>query len=100
MDKINKIAIIGLGYVGFPLAKSFSKFYLTVGYDIDIDLVDILNKKKHKNLIISNDSDFIKDANVFIITVPTPITNKNLPDLSYLKLASETVAKYIKKMML
>ena len=97
MDIINKIAIIGLGYVGFPLAKSFSKFYLTVGYDIDIDLVDNLNKKKHKNLILSHDSDFIKDANVFIITVPTPITKKNLPDLSYLKSASETVAKYIKK---
>ena len=97
MNIINKIAIIGLGYVGFPLAKSFSKFYLTVGYDIDIDLVDSLNNKKHKNLIISHDSDFIKDANVFIITVPTPITKKNLPDLSYLKSASETVAKYIKK---
>ena len=97
MNIINKIAIIGLGYVGFPLAKSFSKFYLTVGYDIDVDLVDSLNKKKHKNLIISHDSDFIKDANVFIITVPTPITKKNLPDLSYLKSASETVAKYIKK---
>ena len=69
--------------MGFPLAKSFSKFYPTVGYDIEIDLVDSLNKKKYKNLIISHDSDFIKDANVFIITVPTPITKKNLPDLSY-----------------
>ena len=51
MDIINKIAIIGLGYVGFPLAKSFSKFYPTVGYDIDIDLVDSLNKKNIKTLL-------------------------------------------------
>ena len=97
MDKKNRIAIIGLGYVGFPLAKSFSKFYKTVGYDINADLIDRLNNKKFDNLIMSSDSDCLIDSNVYIITVPTPVTKANQPDLSYLESASRIVGKYLKK---
>ena len=97
MYKKIKIAIIGLGYVGFPLAKSFNKFYKTVGYDIDVDLINNLNNNKLDDLFISSNSDCLKDYNVYIITVPTPVTNKNHPDLSYLESASKMVGKYLKK---
>ena len=66
MNLVNKIAIIGLGYVGFPLAKSFSKFYPTVGYDIDIDLVDSINKKKYKEFLYDIDY-LIKEKDDFKI---------------------------------
>ena len=91
MDKKIRIAIIGLGYVGFPLAKSFSKFYKTVGYDINIDLINNLNNKKLDNLIMSSDSDCLLDSNVYIITVPTPVTKANQPDLSHLESGIYTI---------
>jgi len=97
MDKKIKIAIIGLGYVGYPLAKSFSKFYETVGYDIDNNLINSLKKKKLDNIIVSGDSSCIKNSNVYIITVPTPVTKENKPDLSYLESASAIVGKYLKR---
>jgi len=92
-----KIAIIGLGYVGLPLAKSFSKFFQTVGYDIDLNLVNRLNKKSNGDYVFSNDPNVIRDSNIFIITVPTPVNSNNLPDLSFLKSATKTVGKFIKK---
>jgi len=97
MFKKKKIAIIGLGYVGLPLAKSFSKFFQTVGYDIDLDIVNSLNKKRNNDYVFSNDPNVIKDSNIFIITVPTPVSSNNLPDLSFLKSATKTVGKFIKK---
>ena len=97
MDKKIRIAIIGLGYVGFPLAKSFSKFYKTVGFDINIDLINNLNNNKLDNLMLSSDSDCLLDSNVYIITVPTPVTEANQPDLSHLESASKIVGKYLKK---
>jgi len=97
MDKKIKIAIIGLGYVGYPLSKSFSKFYETVGYDIDTNLIKRVKKKKLDNITFSSDSSCIKNSNVYIITVPTPVTNENKPDLSFLESASEIVGKYLKK---
>ena len=97
MDKKIRIAIIGLGYVGFALAKSFSKFYKTVGYDINIDLIKNLNNNKLDNLMLSSDSDCLLDSNVYIITVPTPVTKANQPDLSYLESASKIVGKYLRK---
>ena len=84
-----KIAIIGLGYVGLPLAKSFSKFFQTVGYDIDLNLVNRLNKKSNGDYVFSNDPNVIRDSNIFIITVPTPVNSNNLPDLSFLKSATK-----------
>ena len=106
------IAIIGLGYVGLPLAVEFSKKYNTVGFDIDTSRIEQLNdgndltnemdqkqlKKQLKNgLFLDNNVESIKNSNVFILTVPTPITEFKTPDLSYLFSASKTVGEILKK---
>ena len=97
MGTKEKIAIIGLGYVGLPLAKSFSKYFETYGFDINKNFINKLKKENINNILFSSDYNEIKDANVFIITVPTPVTSDNKPDLSYLKSASEIVGKILKK---
>ena len=97
MDTKEKIAVIGLGYVGLPLVKSFSKYFKTFGFDINKDLINKLKKENNNNILFSFDYNEIKDANVFIITVPTPVTSDNKPDLSYLSGASEIVGKILKK---
>lgn len=112
-----KIAIIGLGYVGLPLAVEFAKKYATIGFDVNQTRINELQSGKDKTLEISeellnsvlintssekgllcsyNISD-IKDANIFIITVPTPIDKNNRPDLTPLYRASETVGSILKK---
>ena len=107
MEKEYKIAIIGLGYVGLPLAIAFSKYYKVVGYDIGVDRVAELNEEidrnldisvsTNSNLIFSNDESDLEDSSIYIITVPTPVDSKNTPDLSFLKSASKLVAKYLEK---
>ena len=107
MPKENKIAIIGLGYVGLPLAIAFSKFYKVIGFDIDTDRVNELNDSFDSNADISFEinenikfTDKEKDlfvADIYIITVPTPVTSKNIPDLSILERATKTVATYLRK---
>ena len=107
MTKENKIAIIGLGYVGLPLAIAFSKYYKVIGFDIDTDRVNELNDSVDSNADISfeinknikftdKENDLIV-ANIYIITVPTPVTSKNIPDLSILERATKTVATYLRK---
>jgi len=112
VDNINeaKIAIIGLGYVGLPLAVEFSKKYPTVGFDININRIKGLSDghdstlevsdeelRQLNNLSFSYDSDHLEKCNVYIVTVPTPIDDNNAPDLTPLKKASELVALYVKK---
>ena len=107
MPKENKIAIIGLGYVGLPLAIAFAKFYQVIGFDIDTDRVNELNDSFDSNADISFEinenikfTDKEKDlfvADIYIITVPTPVTSKNIPDLSILERATKTVATYLRK---
>ena len=105
-----KISIIGLGYVGLPLATEFAKKYKVVGYDINIKRIEelkkgidrtkeIKNKKllTNNNLVFTNDLNNMKNSDFFILTVPTPITKKNKPDLSILKQAALNVAKVLKK---
>lgn len=112
-----KIAVIGLGYVGLPLAVEFGKKLHTVGFDINQQRVDELNKGHDRTLeiededlkkVLSNKSetasfkcstqlDEIKDCNYFIVTVPTPTDKNNRPDLTPLYKASETVGKVLKK---
>jgi UDP-N-acetyl-D-galactosamine dehydrogenase len=104
-----KITIIGSGYVGLPLAISFSKHYLVTSYDINKKRINELKKgidnnfqhsKKeilHKRLKFSSNPQSIKNKNVYIITVPTPIKQNNIPDLSMLKIATILVAKVITK---
>lgn len=103
------IAIIGLGYVGLPLAIEFAKKYKTFGFDINQERIAELQKGHDKTLEVSDQSlketsmtitsdvDGIADANVYIITVPTPIDIHKRPDLSPLKAASKTIGKIISK---
>lgn len=108
-----KIAVIGLGYVGLPLARLFSTKYPTIGYDINQSRVtrlmqghddtlevedEILQEAISKHgFLCTNDLDKIRDCNFYIITVPTPVDKHNNPDLTPLYKASETVGKVIKK---
>ncbi|MEH6503412.1 MAG: nucleotide sugar dehydrogenase [Cycloclasticus sp.] len=99
------IAVIGLGYVGLPLAVEFAKQYPTIGFDIDKERVAALNEGKDDTLEVSVDelvkakrlrfttnSADIGRANIYIITVPTPIDNGNNPNLTPIKEATKTVA--------
>ncbi len=114
-----KIAIIGLGYVGLPLARLFATKYPVVGFDInqsridglqsgtdttleisDVVLQGVLVKNFNNNqfgLLCSSDTKDIQDCNYYIVTVPTPVDKNNRPDLTPLYKASETVGKFLKK---
>ena len=107
--KTTKVCIIGLGYVGLPLAIEFGKIISVVGYDknktrinnlkLSIDQTHEVTKKDFSEsylLQFTNKSNDLKNCQIFIITVPTPIDKDNRPDLSYLISASETVGKYLK----
>ncbi|WGQ12731.1 nucleotide sugar dehydrogenase [Sphingobacterium faecium] len=114
-----KIAVIGQGYVGFPLAIEFSFHFSVIGYDINTKRIDELmsgndskleveSEKIKKSLALheqsqgqvgylpSSDISTLKQANIYIITVPTPIDRSNSPDLRYLKQATELVAGVLK----
>lgn len=104
-----KIAIIGLGYVGLPLAVEFGKHFPTVGFDINQIRVDELGKNIDrteellpteialaKQLTVTSVLENIKDCNVFIVTVPTPVDEANMPDLEPLIKASDAIASLLK----
>ena len=104
-----KIAIIGLGYVGLPLAVEFGKHFPTVGFDINQIRVDELGKNIDrteellpteialaKQLTVTSVVENIKDCNVFIVTVPTPVDEANMPDLEPLIKASDAIASVLK----
>ena len=111
MDLDNlKIAVIGLGYVGLPLAIAFGKKYDTCGFDIKKSRLDALRNgidttkesepeqlRAATRLTFTDDPEQIRDATVFIVTVPTPVDKYNRPDLTPLYRASETVGKVLKK---
>jgi UDP-N-acetyl-D-glucosamine/UDP-N-acetyl-D-galactosamine dehydrogenase len=104
------IAIIGLGYVGFPLAVEFGKIYPTLGFDIDASRIDELKSgvdrtqevsaaqlAESKILRFSSQVSDLASCNTFIVTVPTPIDHFKKPDLSPLLKASEMIGKVLKK---
>ena len=104
------IAVIGLGYVGLPLALAFSKNYQVIGYDLDQARVDALKKGEDttletdaeaihnaSNLILTNELAKIANATLFIVTVPTPVNADKSPDLSSLLYASTQIATVLKK---
>lgn len=105
----DKIAIIGLGYVGLPLAVEFAKKYQVVGFDINPNRVKELaagndhtlevdsSELKKTTMKFACELEAIKDCNIYIVTVPTPIDNSNRPNLTPLIKASETVGKVLKK---
>ena len=103
------IAVIGLGYVGLPLALAFSKQYQVIGYDLDNARVDALKKGEDAtletaeedlnaatNLILTNDLALIADATMYIVTVPTPVNADKSPDLSFLLYATSQIASILK----
>ena len=107
-----KIGVIGLGYVGLPVAVLFAKKYKVVGYDINKRRIEALNNYHDEtleivsnklkdaidnNLTISNNIELVRDCNIYIITVPTPINNDKTPNLSMLLNATELVASIISK---
>lgn len=118
---MKKIAVIGLGYVGLPLARLFATKFPVVGFDINQKRIDELRSGKDLTLevednilqaVLSNDNPFsdncnglycsnqlsdIEQANFYVVTVPTPVDKNNRPDLTPLYKASETVGKVLKK---
>ncbi|MDB9907966.1 Vi polysaccharide biosynthesis UDP-N-acetylglucosamine C-6 dehydrogenase TviB [Gammaproteobacteria bacterium] len=105
-----KIGVIGLGYVGLPLAIEFSYKFPVIGFDINInriaDLsngldstneVDTANLKKANNIVFTSDMNALKDCNFYIVTVPTPINKNKRPDLGPLIKASNLIASFLKK---
>lgn len=113
-----KIAIIGLGYVGLPLAHLFAKKYPVVGFDINLARVQQLRNGEdftkevsnialqevikdtpnaRKGLFCTEQIEHIRQCNYYIVTVPTPVDNANKPDLTALFKSSETIGKVIKK---
>ena len=108
-----KIAVIGLGYVGLPLARLFSTKFKTIGYDMNPSRVDGLmnghdttlevsdellkDALKNHGFICTTDIEKIKDCNFYVVAVPTPVDENNRPDLMPLWGASETVGKVISK---
>lgn len=102
-----KIAVIGLGYVGLPLAVALSKHYTVVGYDISehrireikegYDRTHEVENLKKSTLQVSTDANVMMGADVFIVTVPTPVDANNHPDLEPLKYASKTLGELINK---
>ena len=107
-ENIN-IAVVGLGYVGLPLSIEFAKLYNTIGFDIDQNRISRLcngiddtlevskEELKNSNISFTDDLNHIKNYNVYIVTVPTPVDKYNNPDLSILKSASKMIGELISK---
>ena len=90
------VCIVGLGYVGLPLAEAFSKHFRVIGFDIDEKKVVKLNDD-YSNLELTSDPSKIKLADFVIIAVPTPVTKSKEPNLSFVKSASAIVGQNLKK---
>jgi UDPglucose 6-dehydrogenase/UDP-N-acetyl-D-galactosamine dehydrogenase len=100
VSKINKeenvVCLVGLGYVGLPLAEMFSQHFRVIGFDIDKDKIKRLSSE-NSDLEFTSDSLKIKLADFVIITVPTPVTRSKEPDLSFIESAARIVGQNLKK---
>jgi UDP-N-acetyl-D-glucosamine/UDP-N-acetyl-D-galactosamine dehydrogenase len=109
IDKKEKLAVIGLGYVGLPIALEFAKKISVIGFDINQKRIDLMNKGidpsneleqeafEGADISFTASLDELKKAKFFIVAVPTPVDEHNVPDLTPIKKASETIGKVIKK---
>ncbi len=109
VDKKKKLAVIGLGYVGLPIALEFAKKIKVIGFDINADRVKMMQNKidpskeldsfafEGCDIEFTNDLDVLREANFFIVAVPTPVDENNVPDLIPVIRASQTIGKVIKK---
>lgn len=108
-NKQTKLAVIGLGYVGLPVALEMARKVSVIGFDINADRIALmqqgidpskeLEKEAFENcdIVFTNDLDVLREATFFIVAVPTPVYANNVPDLTAVKKASETVGKVLKK---
>jgi UDP-N-acetyl-D-galactosamine dehydrogenase len=109
IEKKKKLAVIGLGYVGLPIALEFAKKIKVIGFDINAKRVEMMRNKidpsqelessafDNCDIEFTNDLDVLRQANFFIVAVPTPVDEHNVPDLVPVQRASETIGKVVKK---
>jgi UDP-N-acetyl-D-galactosamine dehydrogenase len=109
IDKKEKLAVIGLGYVGLPIALEFARKISVIGFDISEKRIEMMkkgidpsNELESKafhgcDIEFTNSLDVLRQAKFFIVAVPTPVDDHNVPDLKPVKKASETIGKVIKK---
>jgi UDP-N-acetyl-D-galactosamine dehydrogenase len=109
LNKSAKVSVIGLGYVGLPLALEFAKKVSVIGYEIKEDRIALLNKGmdpsneldkpafEYVDIVFTSDLEKLREASFYIVAVPTPINKHNQPDLIPLLSATETVAKVLEK---
>ncbi|MEO5650209.1 MAG: nucleotide sugar dehydrogenase [Ginsengibacter sp.] len=109
IDKKKKLAVIGLGYVGLPIALEFAKKISVIGFDINSTRIEMMKNAvdpsnelestafENCDIEFTNSLDKLREANFFIVAVPTPVDAHNVPDLIPIQKASETIGKVIKK---
>ncbi len=109
IEKKKTLAVIGLGYVGLPIALEFAKKIKVIGFDINAQRVEMMRNGidpsqelessafENCDIEFTNDLDVLRKANFFIVAVPTPVDEHNVPDLIPVQRASETIGKVIKK---
>ncbi len=109
LDKKAKIGIIGLGYVGLPIALEFARQASVIGFDINDKRIELMkqgidpsNELRKEDfdgcdITFTSSPDVLKEASFFIVAVPTPVDGHNVPDLNPVKRASETIGKVLKK---
>lgn len=90
------VCVVGLGYVGYPLADAFSKHVRTIGFDVDEDKVARINATPKNTIIATTDPTMIRKADIVTIAVPTPVTRSKDPDISYVVSAAETIGHNLK----
>src|SRR5580704_15854553 len=109
IDKKAKLAVIGLGYVGLPIALEFARRVSVIGFDINTRRVEMMRagidpskeidpeEFRGRDIVFTDDPEVLKKARFFIVAVPTPVDQYNVPDLKPLLAASATVGKALKK---
>src|SRR6187402_292808 len=109
IEKKKTLAVIGLGYVGLPIALEFAKRIKVIGFDINAERVEMMRKGidpsqelepaafQNCDIVFTNSLDELRKANFFIVAVPTPVDEHNTPDLRPIQRASETIGKVIKE---
>jgi len=109
VNKKKKLAVIGLGYVGLPIALEFAKKISVIGFDINANRIKLMENSIDPSnelessafagcdIKFTNSLDVLREANFFIVAVPTPVDKHNVPDLTPVKRASDTIGKVVKK---
>ena len=109
LEKKKKLAVIGLGYVGLPIALEFAKKISVIGFDINADRIALMKKGidpskeldssafENCDIEFTNSLDKLREANFYIVAVPTPVDKHNVPNLTPVIKASETMGKVLKK---